>query len=159
MFAATMLVCAPVVVACATDSPDAAAEVGPASCHDPAKLPAKATVLDVNLNEWKVVPSASTIKAGSVNIVAHNIGTMTHELLVFRGDSEAALPHNADGSINEDAISAADTIGEISEFPRGTTCARHYDLAPGTYVLVCNIMTGDVLHAKLGMYTTLKVTA
>ena len=147
------------VTACAVDGSDAAEETGAATCHDPAKLPQNATRLDVSLKEWSVKLSRSSVPAGPVNLVAHNDGSMTHEVLVLRGDSAAALPHNSDGSINEDAISKADTIGEISEFDLGKTCGRAYDLPAGKYVLVCNIVMGDVIHAKNGMVAELTVTA
>ena len=148
-----------IVTACAVDGSDAAEETGPATCHDLSTLPKNATQLDVSLKEWKVIPSRTTVPAGAVNIVAHNNGTMTHELLVLRGDSESALPHNADGSINEDAISRTDTIGEISEFDAGKTCGRAYDLPAGKYILVCNIVMGTEVHAAKGMVSELTVTA
>jgi hypothetical protein len=151
------LIGATFLVGCAADANDAAEESGPVTCHDPAKLPATAARLDVTLKEWSVQLSSPTVKAGAVNIVAKNAGTMTHELVIFRGASYKALPQNADGSVNEDEISRADTIGEISEFDAGTTCGRSYELAPGTYVLLCNIVMGDVIHAKKGMVTTLTV--
>jgi hypothetical protein len=147
-----------VVAGCAADFLDSAPVTGPATCHDPASLPAGASTLDVSLKEWSVTLSRPTVAAGLVNIVAHNDGTMTHELLVFRGNSEADLPHNADGSLNEDLVSRVDTTGEISEFDQGTTCGRTYKLSAGHYVLLCNIVEADVVHLKNGMVATLTVT-
>ena len=145
------------LVGCAADGPDESEASGAATSHDPAKLTPDAARLDVTVKEWAVEMSATSIKAGKVNIIARNSGTMTHEMVILRGETADALPHNSDGSINEDEVKAADAVGEIAEFDAGKTCGRTFDLAPGRYVVFCNIVMGDVVHAKNGMVTTLTV--
>ena len=113
--------------------------------------------MEVTLNEWSVSLSRASVPAGTVNLVAHNKGTMIHEMIVLRADSVDQLPHNADGSINEDVVSMADTVGEIAEFEQGATCGRSFELAAGSYIVFCNIAMGDVVHAKRGMVSQLTV--
>lgn len=142
---------------CAADRTDETEASGAATCHDPAKLTSDAARLEVTVKEWSVEMSATTITAGKVNLIARNAGTMTHEVIILRGEAADVLPHNSDGSINEDEVSGADTVGEIAEFDAGKTCGRTFDLTPGRYVVFCNIAMGDVVHAKNGMVTTLTV--
>ncbi|HKB29095.1 MAG TPA: plastocyanin/azurin family copper-binding protein, partial [Candidatus Limnocylindrales bacterium] len=107
----------------------------------------------IALSEWKV-DVASTIKAGSATFTIVNNGTIAHELLVFKSDlAPAAYPKDASGDIVEDGpgvtlLSDGDNID-----PAGTQ-SRTIDLAPGTYLFVCNIPG----HFKAGMFTVVTVT-
>lgn len=149
---------ATVATACAADAPDYA-EQAEITCFAVSDLPADATRIDVSLREWSIGLSTNTVKAGNVGFVARNGGTMVHEMLVVRVDDPANLPYVANGSVNEDAISAADTLGEIAEFAVGATCAHNFALSPAHYAVFCNIAEGDSVHLKKGMITTFTVTA
>lgn len=146
------------VTACASDGTDAI-ESAEITCFAVSDLPADATRVDVTLREWAIDLSTNTVKAGNVGFVAKNAGTMIHEMLLVRVDDPASLPYAPNGSVNEDAVPAADTLGEIAEFASGSTCAHNFSLTPGHYVLFCNIAQGDTVHLKRGMITPLTVTA
>jgi len=156
--AIALLGAATVVAACAADAPDAV-ESHEITCFAVSDLPAGTTRVDVSLKEWSIELSSDTMKAGNVGFVATNEGTMVHEMLVVRADDPASLPYAANGSVNESAIPASDTLGEIAEFTAGTTCARTFALTPGHYAMFCNIAEGDSVHLKKGMITTFTVTA
>jgi hypothetical protein len=146
------------VTACASDGTDAS-ETNEITCFAVSDLPADATKVDVTLREWAIELSTDTVKAGNVGFVAKNAGTMIHEMLLVRVDDPANLPYAPNGSVNEDAVPAVDTLGEIAEFASGTTCAHNFSLTPGHYVVFCNIAEGDTVHLKRGMITPLTVTA
>jgi len=65
------------------------------------------------------------------------------------------------GAVDEAAISKSDTIGETGDVPVGATVTKTFNLAPGTYVIFCNIDNksgGTTLnHFVHGMVTTLVV--
>jgi hypothetical protein len=69
------------------------------------------------LNEWAITPPAGTLHAGTVKVVAKNIGGELHELVIVRADSAGSLPRKADGSVDEDAIAEADKPGEVPDVP------------------------------------------
>ncbi len=114
------------------------------------------TTVEIGLQEWAVVPAVPTAKAGTVTFSVTNNGPDdTHEFVVFRTDlGQRALPTGADGSVDEegDGVTA---IGEIEDVTVGSTQEVTFDLEPGKYVLVCNLVeesggTTEV-HYKLGM--------
>lgn len=124
----------------------------------------KATsTLDVVLEEWAIKPAQTTIPAGAINIVADNRGNEPHEIVVVRADDPKTLPTIADGGMDEEALGEDKIVGEIEAFPAKSTCNGVFDLAPGTYVLLCNIVekepSGEVHdHFFFGMATTITVT-
>ena len=135
----------------------------------PAAAPASASTTNVPLTEYAMVPDPATLKAGLVKIVAHNTGTITHELVLVRAPSVASLPlvttaggERAVGDVDEEAISKADTIGETGDVKPGKTVTKTFRLTPGTYVMFCNIddksADGTVLnHFQHGMRAVLTV--
>lgn len=119
----------------------------------PSATPAGPTAVDVTLQEWAVVPASTAIKAGKVTFNARNVGPVdAHELVVIKTDlGPLALPTGADGKVDE-AGAGIEMIGEIEEFAVGASASATFDLAPGKYVLICNIVDaeGDA-HYKKGM--------
>lgn len=107
------------------------------------------------------------MQSEKVTLHVSNAGSITHELVVVRAASAAALPRvktageRSVGAVDEAAISKSDTIGETGDVPVGTTVTKTFELAPGTYVIFCNIdnkSSGTVLnHFVHGMVTTLVV--
>jgi len=95
----------------------------------------------------------SVIPHGQVKFIATNTSTfLEHEMLVIPiNDVTEALPYNTDTErLDEDA---AGSLGEIAETPAGETGTLTVDLAPGTYMLVCNI----AFHYGMGMWTLITV--
>ena len=127
-------------------APTAAASAGPIG------VPASGTAIYVS--EWSVGVPTSML-AGQVNFAITNIGTIQHELLVFKSElTPGAFPVDQKGNIIEDGpgISLLSDGGNIDP---GKTQSRTVDLTkPGTYLFVCNIPG----HFKSGMFRVVTVT-
>ncbi len=110
--------------------------------------------VNVAIKEWSVSASPTSVAAGSVTFSAKNNGTMNHELDVFKTDlAEGALPLS--GTVVNEMASAVTKKGEIAEFAAGTTGTVTLDLAPGKYVLICNLPG----HYQQGIHMAFTVSA
>ena len=92
---------------------------------------------DKSDTEQYLTVSVATVKAGPVTFTLTNKSTMgkEHEMVVLKTDTPFdQLEVGAD-----DRVSEADSVGEIGEIKPGTTGTVTLDLAPGQYVLVCNL--------------------
>jgi uncharacterized cupredoxin-like copper-binding protein len=116
-----------------------------------AAVPAPIVAPRVDLSDFKVGMSASTFATGQHAVVISNAGTVQHELLVFRGDLDAAAyPVDAAGNIIEEGPG----ITKVSDGP-GQSQNRTLDLATvGRYLFVCNLPG----HFKAGMFVQVTVT-
>jgi uncharacterized cupredoxin-like copper-binding protein len=117
------------------------------------------STVDVKLQEWAVLPASPTVKAGSVTFKVANVGPdWNHELVVVKTDLALdALPTKAGGSFDE--AGAGVTInGEADNVAVGGSASLTLDLAPGKYVLLCNIIEDIRIHYRLGMRTSFEVT-
>jgi uncharacterized cupredoxin-like copper-binding protein len=123
-----------------------------------ASAPATSSV-EVTLQEWAVLPATTTVSAGSVTFNVKNVGPKdVHEMVVLKTDlAPDAVPANADGSINEEGA-GVEALGEVEDVAVGGTKTVTLDLAPGKYLLLCNIVDGDEVHFKLGMRAPFEVT-
>jgi uncharacterized cupredoxin-like copper-binding protein len=90
------------------------------------------------------------LKSGDLRLAVSNRGPDTHELLVVRTNG-SRLPLRADGlTVDEDAVKSA-TVATLDGHQAGTAERLKVHLAPGRYVLFCN-MAGHYLggmHAQL----------
>jgi len=123
----------------------------------------------VKLEEYQIIPAPTQYKAGAVTLAVKNIGTMTHEMVLLRAPSAAALPKvttaggdRAVGDVDEEAIPKSDTMGETGDVKPGATVVKSFRLSPGTYVMICNIddkqPDGSVVsHFQRGMSATITV--
>jgi hypothetical protein len=117
----------------------------------------------VTLQEYAVLPEEDSIGAGEVTFEAENTGPDDdHEFVVIRTDlAPDALPTAEDGSVDESG-EGIEVIGEIEEFPPGTTESATFDLEAGAYVLICNVVEetdeGVEAHYSLGMHAAFEVT-
>jgi uncharacterized cupredoxin-like copper-binding protein len=118
----------------------------------------------VTLQEWSVQPAQPSVSAGKVTFDAKNAGPDDpHELVVIKTDlAPDQLPTDADGKVDEEGA-GIDFIGEIEEFDPGQSESATFDLKPGKYVFICNILetepNGDKeAHYKLGMRAPFTVT-
>jgi uncharacterized cupredoxin-like copper-binding protein len=93
--------------------------------------------------------------AGQVNFSITNIGTIQHELLVFKSDlPPSAFPVDSKGDIVEDGPGIS-LVSRGDKIDPGQTQPRVVDLTqPGTYLFVCNLPG----HFKTGMYRVVTVT-
>ena len=106
----------------------------------------------ISLTEWKVT-LAGTIKSGKTDVTISNVGTVPHELLVFKSDrAPSAYPTDAAGNIKEEGAGVA-LVSDGDNIDPGGSQTRTIDLAPGKYLFVCNIPG----HFKQGMFTVVTV--
>jgi len=131
-----------------TIPPDATPGVSAASSPSPSASVGGA----IGLSEWKV-DMASTVKAGKATFTISNGGTIPHELLVFKSDLQpSAYPTDAAGGIKEEG-GGVDLVSDGANIDPGGSQARTLNLAPGTYLFVCNIPG----HFTAGMFTVVTV--
>ena len=115
--------------------------------------------LDVVLDEYSVVTDVDTLPEGPIKFDIKNDGAIDHELLIVRSDIPGAeLPTEDDGSFDENA-GGVDVEREVDDLEPGAETSRSYDLDPGNYVLLCNIVDGETSHYDLGMWTELTITS
>jgi uncharacterized cupredoxin-like copper-binding protein len=97
------------------------------------------------------ISAPKTIRAGFVRLRVHNTGPDTHELLMVR--VHGRLPLRRDGlTVDEDRLERLHPI-VVEGMERGETEEVGVRLAPGRYVLFCN-MAG---HYLSGMEATVVV--
>jgi uncharacterized cupredoxin-like copper-binding protein len=119
----------------------------------PAVSASPAGTQKIGLTEFKV-DVASTIKAGKTDFTISNQGIAPHELLMFKSNLDpSAYPTDAAGDIKEEGAGVTLVSDGDNIDPAGTQ-ARTADLAPGTYLFVCNIAG----HFKQGMFKVVTVT-
>ncbi len=113
---------------------------------------AKATNVNVTLVSFVITPDVTTIPAGKVTFHAKNIDVVEHEMLVIPVMKGALdLPYDKTiARVPEDKINS---LGEVPEIEGGANGEVTLDLAPGTYLLICNL----VGHYDSGMHTLLTV--
>lgn len=119
----------------------------------------------VKLREWSVAPQQPSVPAGSVTFHAENDGAEAHELVVIRlaaGADPGALPTAADGSVDESRLEPGALVGEVERFAPGETCDGTWDVTPGAYALLCNVVEQHdgvpVIHYRQGMHARFTVT-
>jgi uncharacterized cupredoxin-like copper-binding protein len=111
------------------------------------------TKVAISEKDFSVNADNTSPKAGVLTFDVKNEGATAHQFVVLKTDiAEDKLPV-ASGTVNETATGIT-KIGEIPNIDPGqsqtlTTSA----LAPGTYVLICNLPA----HYQAGMHTTLHV--
>jgi hypothetical protein len=121
-------------------------------------------VVVATLTEFSIALDREEVEAGTIEFVAHNEGAEPHEIVVVRYDGDPAdIPVAEDGSADEAQLPEGAVIGEVEGFPGGMTCAGAFDLEPGSYVLLCNIVeeeeSGEMeAHFSENMYTSFTVT-
>ena len=140
-----------------TAAPAAAAPAAPA-CTGFGAAGDGATAVDVSLIEWDIKGPA-TVKAGKVTLNVKNTGSNKHEMVLMKGDSFDALPKLPNGAVDETKLDAGALLGRIDKLDGGKSCSTTVDLAPGKYVMICNIAFGAISHAGKGQKFNFEVTA
>ena len=124
------------------------AATGGAGAAPASDATASAARIKVVLTEWKLVPSVVRVSPGAITFVVRNMGKIPHELAIVRtGRHHHALP------MAGSKASEAGLMGEIEEFLPGQTRRLVVKLAPGKYVLLCNLPG----HYMAGQYASLRV--
>lgn len=137
---------------------------GTEECHVEDGVEGEATgEVHAELTEYAIELAEESVKAGKIKFEAENAGAEAHEIAIIRSDDVTKLPLTADGAVDDAAVGDA-LIGEIEPFASETECEGTFELAAGTYAIICNIVEEEAggekeAHFKEGMYTTLTVTA
>jgi plastocyanin len=114
-----------------------------AGCGDDAPYtPAKGRTIRLRLDEYRILPERITVPAGRVEIVARDVGRLTHNVAIVQFDR----PLGAD----EEKQYARTPTAHPGDVVRTTATLR-----PGKYRIVCTIAN----HDNLGQYGELKVEA
>jgi uncharacterized cupredoxin-like copper-binding protein len=123
-----------------------AAACGGGAASDPGDVP----TLYVDLSDFKVAADHATVPAGKVVFGIRNHAAMAHELKVIKTDraAEALEVDASSAKAKEDG-----KVGELLNISAGASRKLVLELAPGRYVLICNIAG----HYQLGMRTSLVV--
>jgi starvation-inducible DNA-binding protein len=115
----------------------------------------------VTLQEWAVVPAATSTPSGELIFQVTNTGPDDiHEFVVLKTDLDpGALPVIATGAVTESGA-GIEVVDEIEDIPVGETQELTVTLAAGKYVLLCNIYdeTEKEAHYKMGMRIAFEVT-
>ena len=144
-------------VACGDDDEDEAEPTpsAPTATQAPAETPDEQATVVISLDEWTVTGAEGAaipnVPAGEVAFEVHNDGTIPHELVVIKTDTDPAQLPVVDARVDEEA--AGEEIGEVEEFPAGEVDEGTFVLSAGTYALICNIPA----HYEEGMYAQLIV--
>ena len=147
----TLIPVAVLFVGTACSSSSAVSTTAPTAGATTTSAPAAAgTDVAVSLAQWSVQPATTTIPAGKVNFTVTNIGTKTHEFVVYKTDTLAGdVPitsfEGVKARINEDTNGT--NVGETGDLKPGSTKTLSVDLTAGHYVFFCNLPK----HYGLGM--------
>jgi uncharacterized cupredoxin-like copper-binding protein len=122
------------------------------ACSPPTTGPS-GPVFDVEIRDFKILPSSDSAPDGLVTLNVSNTGPTTHEFVVARTDLPYDdLPIGVDGlSVDEDGLEPVDEIEGIEDGTSGQVTVR---LEPGRYVFFCNFEG----HYLAGMNAAVEVT-
>jgi len=126
----------------------AALTVGLATAGATAGRSQATSKVDVVLSEWKLVPSAATLRAGKVTFQVRNDGAIEHEFVVLRTDR-----HHHVLPVKKAVAVETGNLGKIAKIVPGQVRSLTLSLKPGKYVLICNLLG----HYKAGQYAALRV--
>ena len=116
-----------------------------------AGAPAGSQVI-VEMTDYKVTVNVASVKAGSTKIGVRNLASQMHSFEVLKTD----LPHD---KLPIDGVTAKakedGKVGGIESIAPGGSASVTLDLAPGKYVLICNVAG----HYQLGMHISFTVDA
>lgn len=105
------------------------------------------------LTEYGIEVEEDVVGPGVVEFEATNDGAVHHELVVLQTSADQ-IEVGEDGAPVEVGF-----VGEIEGFPAGAECAGRFELAAGTYTLLCAIVeeSGES-HFAEGMVTEITVS-
>lgn len=110
-----------------------------------------------SLVEW-AIEAPTEYAAGEVTFSATNNGNFPHELVVIQGESYESLPLAEGGSVIEDDLPTGALLGRTARIGSGSTDELTVTLAPGNYVLLCNLGGGAQSHAGRGQRLDISVS-
>jgi hypothetical protein len=120
--------------------------------------------VEVDIREWNLTLSKERVKAGNVGFAVKNKGGETHELVLIKLNSgmmaTGRLPVNKHGSIDEDRMDFGKIVGEIEDLKTGDKKKQLFNLEPGRYAVICNMLEKEPdgsmeAHYSMGMHALL----
>jgi uncharacterized cupredoxin-like copper-binding protein len=114
----------------------------------------RGTLHDVLLEDFEVRQEATVVRSGTVSFRIRNQGPTTHEVIVVRTDrAPDKLPLQSDGLTVDEEGPGITFLEEVEGLDIDDRQTLVLDLAPGNYVLYCNLEG----HYLGGMYEALTV--
>ncbi len=110
----------------------------------------KAGTVNVTLKDFAISPNLGTVKSGPVTFDIENKGPSQHEFVVIRSDfTPAQLPLTQEQGVPivDEEAAGLEGMGEREDINSGANTTLSLNLAPGHYLLICNLPS----HFKLGM--------
>ena len=103
----------------------------------------------VHMQDYKVILSVATVKAGTIRFGVKNEGNMEHSFELIKTDLPFdQLPTSGDAKAKEDGL-----VKQVKSLGVGKVSVVSADLAAGKYVVICNVAG----HYQLGMRAALIV--
>ena len=102
----------------------------------------------VHMQDYRVILSAATVKAGTVRFGVKNEGGMEHSFELIKTDLPFDQLPTADAKAKEDGL-----IKQVKSLGVGKVSVVSADLVAGKYVVICNVAG----HYQLGMRAALTV--
>ena len=121
-----------------------------AACAAGPKADVSSAQMVVELTDYKVASNVATLKSGKAKIGVRNISGQLHEVILIKTDTAAdKLPVDGGTSKAKEDVKVASAMN----IGAGGVVAMDVDLAPGNYLLICNVAG----HYQLGMRSAFKV--
>ncbi len=119
------------------------------SCaSQPQALPADVQVV-VDMKDYSVTLNVATVKAGSIKFGIRNLGSMEHQFDLIKTDVAIdKLPIDSGARAKEDGL-----VKQVKGIGTGKVATISADLAPGRYLIICNVAG----HYQLAMRAELRV--
>lgn len=114
-----------------------------------------ATTINAVERDGTITLDRASSTSGHIEFAIKNEGELTHEFVVLKTDlAEGALPLDSAGSAVDESGAGVTVAGERESIAPATSAALTVDdLAPGTYVIICNVPG----HYGLGMHASFVV--
>lgn len=132
-----------------SDAPPAAATAEPTAAATQAPAPSGGPVVAASMDEFSITADASA-DANGVTFRVKNAGAIAHEFVVIKTDLGVDALPQAGGVVDESQV---EVVGRIDQYAGGETREATFNLAPGNYLLICNLPA----HYQLGMTTAFTV--
>ena len=105
---------------------------------------AEEATIAVTLKEWTLEVDEARARGGDVTFNVSNAGAVPHDFVVIRTDLAADALPTASGAVDETKV---EVVGRSGVSAGGSSASVSFDLAAGSYVLICNVPA----HYDLGM--------
>lgn len=109
-------------------------------------------IVRITDNNMKMKVDYTVVPQGKVTFIVFNQDVVDHEVVILKTDKAADKLGLQNGASKVDEENAGENVGEIEVEP-GATAAATFELEPGKYALICNV----VAHYMAGMYSSFEV--